>query len=108
MSIEPDPVPTSDDPPVDPIPPTPDPVPDDPDPTPPPPPDPVDPITVEPGTWYEVTSVCTTSTCPNLNTTTTEPMVYSNAGTIVMICGRCGHRRPILAVTKLDPQPVMD
>lgn len=64
-------------------------------------------VTVEPGTWYEVTSVCVTTTCPNLNKTTTEPEVYSNAGTIRMVCGLCGKYRPILSVTKLDPQPEM-
>lgn len=89
----------------------------EPDPTPeeetdtPPPPPPDDPlgtvITVEPGTWYEVTSVCTTTTCPNLNTSTTEPLVYSNAGSIRMVCGRCGFNRPITAFSKLDPQPEM-
>lgn len=77
----------------------------------PPPPPPDDPlgtvVTVEPGTWYEVTSVCTTATCPNLNTSTTEPMVYSNAGSIRMVCGRCGFNRPITAFSKLDPQPEM-
>lgn len=89
----------------------------EPDPTPeeetdtPPPPPPDDPlgtvITVEPGTWYEVTSVCTTTTCPNLNTSTTEPLVYSNAGSIRMVCGRCDFNRPITAFSKLDPQPEM-
>jgi hypothetical protein len=64
-------------------------------------------VQVEPGTWYEVTSVCTTETCPNLNTSTTEPQVYSNAGAIRMVCGVCGKFRPILEVTKLDPQPEM-
>lgn len=64
-------------------------------------------VTVEPGTWYEVTSVCSTETCPNLNTSTTEPLVYSNAGTIRMVCGVCGAYRPITSVTKLDPQPEM-
>jgi hypothetical protein len=64
-------------------------------------------VTVDPGTWYEVTSVCVTSTCRNLNTSTTEPLVYSNAGTIRMVCGVCGKYRPILSVTKLDPQPEM-
>lgn len=78
------------------------------DPPPPPPDDTIGTVVeVEPGTWYEVTSVCTTTTCPNLNTSTTEPMVYSNAGSIRMICGRCGNLRPITAVTKLDPQPEM-
>jgi len=51
--------------------------------------------------------VCTTETCPNLNTTTTEPMVYSNGGNIVMVCGLCNHVRPILEAVKLDPQPEM-
>jgi hypothetical protein len=81
------------------------------EPTPPPPPPPDDTmglvVTVEPGTWYEVTSVCSTDTCPNLNTSTTEPTVYSNAGAIRMVCGVCGKFRPILSVTKLDPQPEM-
>jgi hypothetical protein len=85
------------------------------DPTPPTPaPDTPDtPITFEPATWYEVTSACVTADtgdgtpCPNLNTTTTEPLVYSNAGTVIMICGLCGKRRTILAATKLDPQPEM-
>ena len=95
----------------------PDPVVIEPEPTPeeepdtPPPPPPDDPlgtvVTVEPGTWYEVTSVCTTTTCPNLNTSTTEPLVYSNAGSIRMVCGRCGFNRPITAFSKLDPQPEM-
>lgn len=83
----------------------------------PPPPPPDDPlgtvVTVEPGTWYEVTSVCTTTDmgngepCRNLNTSTTEPRVYSNAGSIRMVCGRCGFNRPITAYIKLDPQPEM-
>lgn len=77
------------------------------EPPPPPPEQPTEPIVFEPATWYEVTSVCVTETCPNLNTTTTEPLVYSNAGTVTMICGVCGQRRPILAATKLDPQPEM-
>ncbi|MFF0009576.1 hypothetical protein ACFYQT_39980 [Streptomyces tibetensis] len=64
-------------------------------------------VTVEPSTWYEVTSVCATQTCPNLNTATTEPLVYSNAGTIRMVCGLCGKFRPILSAVKLDPQPEM-
>lgn len=64
-------------------------------------------VTVEPATWYEVTSVCSTETCPNLNTSTTEPMVYSNEGSLRMVCGRCGFNRPITAFSKLDPQPEM-
>jgi hypothetical protein len=82
---------------------------EDPTPDPPPPPDETLglAVTVEPGTWYEVTSVCTTDTCPNLNTSTTEPLVYSNAGTIRMVCGVCGKFRPILETVKLDPQPEM-
>lgn len=80
--------------------------------TPPPPPPPPDEtmgttVAVEPGTWYEVTSVCVTSTCVNLNTSTTDPMVYSNAGSIRMVCGPCGQDRPITEVVKLDPQPEM-
>jgi hypothetical protein len=57
--------------------------------------------------------VCTTedkgdgTPCPNLNETTTEPMVYSNGGTIVMVCGLCNQVRPILEAVKLDPQPEM-
>ncbi|GGS97039.1 hypothetical protein [Streptomyces violaceus] len=100
--------PTSSDPdPVD-IEPQPEPEPEETE-DPPPPPDSTlgTVVTVDPGTWYEVTSVCTTATCPNLNTSTTEPMVYSNAGSIRMVCGRCGFNRPILTVTKLDPQPEM-
>jgi hypothetical protein len=54
-----------------------------------------------------VESACITVTCPNLNTTTTEPMVYSNAGTIRMICGVCGKDRKILSAVRLDPQPEM-
>lgn len=75
--------------------------------TPPPPESPSSPIVFEPATWYAVTSACTTESCPNLNTTTTEPMVYSNAGTVIMICARCGKQRQILSATKLDPQPEM-
>lgn len=98
---------TSDLPPADP-PPIIEPDPEE-EPTPPPPPK--EPgelnVQVEPATWYEVTSVCATSTCVNLNTTTTEPMVYSNAGTLRLVCGPCGKDRPILDYTKLDPQPEM-
>jgi hypothetical protein len=81
--------------------------------TPPPPDPPASSITFEPFTWYEVTSYCNTTNtgngepCPNLNTSTTEPMVYSNAGTVRMICGLCNKDRPILAATKLNPQPEM-
>lgn len=70
-------------------------------------------VTVEPATWYQVTSVCSTTDmgngqpCPGLNVSTTEPLVYSNAGTIRMTCGLCSKLRPILDVTKLDPQPEM-
>lgn len=109
MSTQPDPTPTDDgqpDVPTQPGPvvtPPPPPAPD----TPPAPDLPSSPITFEAATWYSVTSVCTTGTCPNLNTTTTEPMVYSNAGTVHMICGLCGKDRQILAATKLDPQPEM-
>lgn len=74
---------------------------------PPPAPDIPAPQPYEPATWYSVESVCVTETCPNLNTTTVEPLVYSNAGTIVMVCGLCNQRRPILSATKLDPQPEM-
>jgi hypothetical protein len=74
---------------------------------PPPAPDIPTPQPYEPATWYSVTSVCTTDTCPNLNTTTTEPMVYSNGGNIVMVCGLCNRVRPILEAVKLDPQPEM-
>jgi hypothetical protein len=74
---------------------------------PPPAPDIPAPQPYEPATWYSVESVCITTGCPNLNTTTIEPMVYSNAGTIVMVCGLCNQRRPILNATKLDPQPEM-
>ena len=104
----PEPAPTPDQPPTDPDPIVIEPEPEE-DTTPPPPPEQTEGtvVTVEPATWYEVTSVCTTATCPNLNTTTTEPLVYSNAGTIRMVCGRCGKDRPIISATKLDPQPEM-
>lgn len=87
----------------------PEPIPEEEETSPPPPPDGTmgTIVTVQPGTWYEVTSVCTTATCPNLNTSTTEPLVYSNAGSIRMICGRCGNPRPITGYTLLDPQPEM-
>lgn len=76
--------------------------------TPPPPDEPGQLVVhVEPGTWYEVTSVCVTTTCVNLNTTTTEPMAYSNAGDLRMLCGLCSQYRPILDYRKLDPQPEM-
>jgi hypothetical protein len=110
MSTEPEnePTPSTTDP--DPVVIEPEPTPEE-ETTPPPPPPPDDTmgtvVNVEPGTWYEVTSVCATTTCPNLNTSTTEPMVYSNAGAIRMVCGLCGQNRPILEVTKLDPQPEM-
>jgi hypothetical protein len=94
--------------PVEPDPPVEDPEPEENNETPPPPDQTGQTaVSVEPGTWYEVESVCVTATCPNLNTTTTEPMVYSNAGTIRMVCGVCGQYRPVLSATKLDPQPEM-
>lgn len=107
MSTEPEPTPSGSDP--DPVDIEPQPEPEEETKEPPPPPDGTmgTVVTVEPETWYEVTSVCATETCPNLNISTTEPMVYSNAGTIRMVCGRCGENRPILEVTKLDPQPEM-
>lgn len=99
----------SDDPPVEPTP-----VPTEPDPveptTPEAPPAPTDPIVVDPATWYQVESVCTTATCPNLNHATTEPEVYSNGGGVQgfgLVCGVCGKRRQVLAAVKLDPQPEM-
>jgi len=109
MSIDPDPATDGEDTepplPAAPTPPPPDTGPVD---TPPDaPPAPPQPIVFEPFTWYQVTSTCTTPACPNLNTTTTEPMVYSNAGTVIMVCGLCNQRRTILAATKLDPQPEM-
>jgi hypothetical protein len=79
---------------------------------PPPPPDqPSTPITFEPATWYSVETVCLTQNrgdgapCPNLNVTATDPMVYSNAGKPIIVCGLCGKNRTILSATKLDPQP---
>ena len=112
MSSEPehaDDITTESESPVDPppAPDEPDPGEETPPPPPPPPPSPDGPITVDPATWYEVESACITVTCPNLNTTTTEPMVYSNAGTIRMICGVCGKDRKILSAVRLDPQPEM-
>lgn len=62
---------------------------------------------VEPATWYEVTSYCATPTCVNLYTFTTEPLAYSNAGDLRMICARCSQYRPITKYTKADPQPEM-
>lgn len=79
--------------------------------TPPAPDLPPAPVVFEPGMFYAVESVCTTqdtgdgTPCPNLNTTTTEPEIYSNAGNVIMICGLCGKQRPILSAVKLDPQP---
>lgn len=116
MSSEPEnqPTPSGTDP--DPVVIEPEPTPEE-EPTPEPPPPPGETlglvVSVEPGTWYEVTSVCATEDrgdgepCRNLNTSTTEPMVYSNAGEIRMVCGVCGKYRPILEVVKLDPQPEM-
>lgn len=102
MSTEPDPTaPTDPELPPPPVEEPPAPQPD----TPPAPDMPSSPITFEPATWYEVESVCLTATCPNLNTTTIEPLVYSNAGTVRMVCGLCGKDRVILSATKLDPQP---
>lgn len=81
------------------------------EPTPPAPDLPPAPVVFEPGMFYAVESVCTTedtgdgTPCPNLNTTTTEPEIYSNAGNVIMICGLCGKQRPILSAVKLDPQP---
>lgn len=104
---EPGPVPQSDEPPVEtdlPI----EPEPEEETETPPPPQEPGQiVVNVEPATWYEVTSVCVTTTCVNLNTTTTEPMAYSNAGDLRMLCGLCSQYRPILDYRKLDPQPEM-
>lgn len=80
--------------------------------TPPPPPEqPTNPITFEPATYYSVDTVCLTqnrgdgTACPNLNVTATDPMVYSNAGKPIIVCGLCGKNRTILSATKLDPQP---
>lgn len=107
MSTDPLEEATTDDSPAEP-PPTPDePLPAEDTPPPEPPPDPTHPITVDPATWYTVESACVTDTCTNLNTTTTESMVYSNAGTIRMICGVCGKDRKILSAAKMDPQPEM-
>jgi hypothetical protein len=106
LAAEPEPVPQSDEPPVETDPPTPEPEPEEETETPPPPNQPGQIVVhVEPGTWYEVTSVCVTATCVNLNTTTTEPMAYSNAGDLRMLCGLCSQYRPILDYRKLDPQP---
>lgn len=99
---------TSDEPPSEPPPVVNEPEPEEESSPPPPPEEPGElDVQVEPATWYEVTSVCSTETCVNLNTTTTDPMVYSNAGTLRMVCGPCGEDRPILDYRKLDPQPEM-
>ncbi|WP_086732660.1 hypothetical protein [Streptomyces glaucescens] len=101
------------DPPVD-EPPVDEPEPEEDTTTPPPPESPSGTITFEPATWYSVDTVCLTQDkgngqpCPNLNVTTTDPMVYSNAGKPIIVCGMCNKGRTILAATKLDPQPVMD
>jgi len=102
------------DPPADNPPPPEEPEPEE-DTTPPPPPEtPTGTITFEPATWYSVDTVCLTQDkgngepCPNLNVTATDPMVYSNAGKPIIVCGMCSKSRTILSATKLDPQPVMD
>lgn len=117
MSTEPEPIQPApeaepavqnDEPPADPPPVIIEPEPEEETETPPPPDQPGQIVVhVEPGTWYEVTSVCVTATCVNLNTTTTEPMAYSNAGDLRMLCGLCSQYRPILDYRKLDPQPEM-
>lgn len=80
----------------------------------PPPPDtPTSPVTFAPALWYSVDTVCLTTDmgngnpCPNLNIVTTDPLVYSNAGHPIIVCGICGKQRTILAATLLDPQPEM-
>ncbi|MFI8792574.1 hypothetical protein [Streptomyces sp. NPDC055105] len=94
--------------PTDPVdPPTTDPEPE-PTPTPDAPPAP-DVIAWEPRTWYSITYVCLTPTCPNLNVVGAIAMFYSNDGqlkNIRVIDSTCNKQSTILTATKLDPQPI--
>lgn len=85
----------------------PDPEPEPSDPPPPPPPAPSEPLTFQPAMWYSVDWTCKTVGCVNENTVGTDPLVYSNAGTVRIVCGPCGKDTTLLAATLLDPQPEM-
>lgn len=63
------------------------------------------PLTYVPATWYSATATCHTPTCPNLDRVMDVPLLYSNGGDPVVVCGLCSKRAEILTATLLDPQP---
>lgn len=86
----------------------PDPQPTEPEPNPTPldpPLQPEQPITYQPYMWYSATVTCHTTTCPTYNVVQDIPLLYSNAGTVNVVCGRCGKHDTVLTATLLDPQP---
>lgn len=77
-----------------------------PEPTQPDPPlQPEQPVTYVPYMWYSATVACHTTACPNYNLVQDVPLLYSNAGTVNVVCGRCGKKDTVLTATLLDPQP---
>ncbi|MET8693643.1 hypothetical protein ABZV65_13990 [Streptomyces bauhiniae] len=62
-------------------------------------------FTFDPATFYDITVRDDNESCENFGQTFDASCVYSNAGTPLIQCGRCGKRMTITAATRLDPQP---
>ena len=63
---------------------------------------------VQPGMWYDATARDDNPNCVNYEKSFDCNPVYSNAGTIDIVCGLCSQPMTLLTATLLDPQPVFD
>lgn len=64
-----------------------------------------DPVTFEPAKWYDVTAQDDNPACENYGKDFQVNPCYSNAGTVVIQCGKCKHNMTVVSATLLDPQP---
>jgi hypothetical protein len=66
---------------------------------------PSEPITLEPALWYDVTVRDDNEECENYGKEFQVNPCYSNAGTVLIQCGKCKHTMTMVSATLLDPQP---
>ncbi|MDX3746704.1 hypothetical protein [Streptomyces sp. AK08-02] len=59
----------------------------------------------EPALWYSVVARDDNEACTNSGTEFEVNPCYSNAGTVVVECGRCRQPMTIVSAVLLDPQP---
>lgn len=59
----------------------------------------------EPALWYAVTARDDNEACINFGKEFEVNPCYSNAGTVIVLCGLCKQPMTLVSATLLDPQP---